>query len=62
MERNHLCAEEMLPVLDALGDVDDLFPLTVDHLLRRPDAAFEALLLDVEPSGRTVSQCTPECS
>lgn len=49
---DHLCAQEILPILNALGDVDDLVPLAVDDNVRRPGASLEAVPLDVEPSHR----------
>lgn len=50
VKSNHLCTQEILPILDALGDVDDLVPLAVDDNVRRPGASLKAVSLDVEPS------------
>lgn len=49
MESNHLCAKEVLPVLEALRDVDNLVSLVIDNLVRRPGGPLKALSLDVEP-------------
>ena len=61
VEGNHLRAKEVLPVLDALGDVDDLLPLVVDDHVRPPLSPIEALLLDVEP-GRSLLAGRPLCA
>lgn len=50
VKSDHLRAQEILPILDALGDMDDLVPLAVYDRVRRPGTPLEAFPLDVEPS------------
>lgn len=50
MQGNHLGAEEVLAVLDAVGDFDLLVAAVVDDRIGSPLAVAEALLLDLEPA------------
>lgn len=49
MKREHFGTQEVLSILDALGDMNHLFTLVVNNNIRSPDTCFMALMLDFEP-------------
>lgn len=52
MQRKHLGPQEVLAILDAFWDADDLFTLVPDHDVGSPCAARVPIALDLEPGDK----------
>ena len=50
VEGNHLGAQEILAVLETVGDLDGVLPRVLDDFARGPDTVAVAFLLDLEPA------------